>query len=58
MIRVVLADDQQIVRTGFRMILEDEQDIEVVGEAQTAAPRSTPCAGFGRTSSSWTSGCR
>jgi DNA-binding NarL/FixJ family response regulator len=33
MIRVVLADDQQIVRTGFRMILEDEPDIEVVGEA-------------------------
>jgi DNA-binding NarL/FixJ family response regulator len=32
-IRVVIADDQQLVRTGFRMILESEADIEVVGEA-------------------------
>lgn len=31
-IRVVIADDQQLVRTGFRMILEAEPDIEVVGE--------------------------
>ena len=33
MIRVLLADDQALVRAGFRMILEAEQDIEVVGEA-------------------------
>ena len=32
-VRVVIADDQQLVRTGFRMILESEPDIEVVGEA-------------------------
>jgi DNA-binding NarL/FixJ family response regulator len=32
-VRVVIADDQQLVRTGFRMILESEADIEVVGEA-------------------------
>jgi DNA-binding NarL/FixJ family response regulator len=32
-IRIVLADDQQLVRSGFRMILESEPDIEVVGEA-------------------------
>jgi DNA-binding NarL/FixJ family response regulator len=32
-IRVVLVDDQALVRAGFRMILEAEDDIEVVGEA-------------------------
>jgi len=32
-IRVILVDDQALVRTGFRMILEDEAGIEVVGEA-------------------------
>jgi DNA-binding NarL/FixJ family response regulator len=32
-IRVVLADDQEIVRTGLRMILDAQPDIEVVGEA-------------------------
>jgi DNA-binding NarL/FixJ family response regulator len=32
-IKVILVDDQDLVRTGFRMILEDEPDVEVVGEA-------------------------
>ena len=33
-IRVLLADDQEMVRTGFRMILRAAQDIEVVGDAR------------------------
>lgn len=33
MIRVVLADDQAMVRAGFKMILEADGEIEVVGEA-------------------------
>ena len=33
MIRVVIADDQALVRGGFRMILDAQTDIEVVGEA-------------------------
>ncbi|MFI9596959.1 response regulator [Nonomuraea sp. NPDC052265] len=37
MIRVLLADDQTLVRAGFRSILSDEDDIEVVGEAGTGA---------------------
>ncbi|WP_395575056.1 response regulator [Streptomyces sp. BK79] len=32
-IRVLLADDQPMIRTGFRLILEAEGDIEVVAEA-------------------------
>ena len=33
MIRVLLVDDQALLRTGFRMILDAEADISVVGEA-------------------------
>jgi DNA-binding NarL/FixJ family response regulator len=33
MIRVLVADDQAVVRGGLRMILEAEEDIEVIGEA-------------------------
>jgi len=33
MIRVLLADDQVLVRAGFRALLDAEEDIEVVGEA-------------------------
>ena len=33
MIRVVLADDQALVRAGFRMLLDSADDIDVVGEA-------------------------
>ena len=34
-VRVLIADDQQLIRAGFRMILSTEPDIEVVGEAAT-----------------------
>jgi DNA-binding NarL/FixJ family response regulator len=37
MIRVVLADDQALVRAGFRALLDAETDIEVVGEASDGA---------------------
>jgi DNA-binding NarL/FixJ family response regulator len=34
MIRVLLVDDQALVRSGFRMILDAQADIDVVGEAE------------------------
>jgi DNA-binding NarL/FixJ family response regulator len=37
MIRTLLADDQTLVRAGFRSILSDEDDIEVVAEAANGA---------------------
>jgi DNA-binding NarL/FixJ family response regulator len=33
MIRVLLADDQELLRAGFRMVLDAQEGIEVVGEA-------------------------
>jgi len=36
-IRVLLADDQALVRSGFRMILEARDDLEVAGEAEDGA---------------------
>jgi DNA-binding NarL/FixJ family response regulator len=36
-VRVVIADDQALVRGGFRMILDAREDVEVVGEAGDGA---------------------
>ncbi|AEX42956.1 heme-responsive two-component system response HrrA [Corynebacterium diphtheriae bv. mitis] len=36
MIRVLLADDHEIVRLGLRAVLESAEDIEVIGEVATA----------------------
>ena len=41
MIRVVVADDQALVRVGCRTLLEAEADIEVVGEADTGSAALT-----------------
>ena len=38
MIRVVLVDDHALMRTGLRMILEKQPDMEVVGEAEDGEP--------------------
>ena len=37
MIRVLIVDDEELVRTGLRMILEGEHDLQVVGEAGDGA---------------------
>ena len=35
MIKVLIVDDQSLVRAGFRLVLENHEDLEVVGEAST-----------------------
>jgi DNA-binding NarL/FixJ family response regulator len=42
-VRVLLADDQVLVRAGFRVLLDVEDDIEVVGEAATGAEAIERC---------------
>ena len=37
MTRIVIADDQELVRAGFRAILETQDDFEIVGEAEDGA---------------------
>lgn len=51
MIRVLLADDQSLVRAGFRALLDAQPDIEVVGRPPTATRRCARCANSPRTSS-------
>ncbi|WP_243076082.1 response regulator transcription factor [Microbacterium sp. SS28] len=44
-IRVLIADDQDLVRTGLRMILDAQPDLEVVGEASDGAEAITLARG-------------
>lgn len=44
MIRVLIADDQTLVRTGFRMIIGAEPDLEVVGDAADGDAAATLAA--------------
>ncbi len=37
MIRILIADDQALVRAGFKMILDAEEDLSVIGEANNGA---------------------
>ena len=35
-IRLMLVDDHQVVRSGLRMLLASESDLDIIGEAGTA----------------------
>ena len=45
-LRVLVADDQSMVRAGFRMLLAGEQDIDVVAEAQNGVEAVDKAARF------------
>jgi DNA-binding NarL/FixJ family response regulator len=45
-VRVVLVDDQELVRTGFRMVLQSQEDMTVVGEAGDGAQALELLAGL------------
>jgi two-component system response regulator NreC len=36
-IRLLLVDDHAVVRSGLKMLLENERDVEIIGEASSAA---------------------
>jgi len=48
-IRVLVADDQSLVRAGFRMLLAGEEDIEVVAEASNGLEAVSKAARFDAT---------
>jgi len=56
-IRVLIADDHALLRGGFKLILEAEPDIDIVGEASDGR-EALARASSSPTSSSWTFGCR
>jgi Response regulator containing CheY-like receiver domain and AraC-type DNA-binding domain len=57
-IRVLIADDQAMIRSGLRLILEDQPDITVVGEAANGAEAVTLARRLRPTFLSSMSGCR
>lgn len=57
-IRVFLADDERLIRTGFPMILRDEPDIEVVSEAADGTEVVKIAADVNPPSFSWIYACQ
>ena len=58
MVRVLIVDDHAVVRTGLRLLLDAEEDIEVVGEAGTARDAIFEARSLeARRGPAWTSSC-
>lgn len=56
-IRLLLADDQQMVRAGFRLVLDAQPDMSVVGEANDGAEALQLVDELAPMLSLWISGC-
>ena len=56
-VRVLIADDQALVRAGFRMILDAEEDLDVVGEAADGAEAVEQARRLSPDLVLWTSAC-
>ena len=56
-IRIIVADDHEVVRTGFAALLDTQPDFTVVGTARDGWRRSRSPASCGPTSRSWTCAC-
>jgi DNA-binding LytR/AlgR family response regulator len=57
-IRIVIADDDTLIRTGLRMILATQPDLEVVGEAADGRQPSASPGHCGEMLCSWMFRCR
>ena len=57
-IEVLLVDDDQLMRAGLRLIVQQTPDLTIVGEAADGREAAPPPAGTAPRWSSWTSGCR
>ncbi len=55
--RIILADDHKIVREGLRWMLSDEDDVEIVGEADSGRLYSRWSTGWTPTLFYWTFAC-
>lgn len=57
-IRVIIADDQELVRAGFAMVIGSQQDMEVVAQASDGAEAVTMAETLHPDVVLWTCACR
>jgi len=57
-LRILVADDHEVVRAGVRSLLEDQPDCDICGEAVTGREAVALAQQLSRTLSCWTLPCR